>query len=75
LNRLDDYPDILKPEDLARLLGFSINSIYKMLDNGEIPGIELPQGGDDFKAEAGGIQCIAVEDGHDDPVTQHASVG
>jgi len=41
LNKLDDYPDILKPEDLVRLLGFSINSIYRMLDNGEIPGVRM----------------------------------
>ena len=41
MNKLDDYPDILRPEDLARLLGFSINSIYKMLDNSEIPGIRM----------------------------------
>lgn len=39
--KLDDYPDILKPEDLAHLLGFSINTIYRMLDNGELPGVRI----------------------------------
>lgn len=40
-NKLSDYPDVLKPEDLANILGFSLNGIYRMLDAGSLPGVRI----------------------------------
>ena len=38
---LEDYPEFLTPHDVADLLELSVNTIYKMLRDGKLPGMRL----------------------------------
>jgi excisionase family DNA binding protein len=41
---LNEYPDILKPQDLIKILGISKNSVYTMLNNNVIPAYRIGGG-------------------------------
>ena len=38
---LNDYPDILTPESLMKILKIGRNATYKLLQSGEIPSIRI----------------------------------
>ncbi len=38
---LEDYPDILTPKEVMEILGISKNTLYQLINNGEIPGTRL----------------------------------
>lgn len=40
-NYLDDYGDILKPEDIQKILCIGRNTVYKYLAEGEIKSIRI----------------------------------
>ncbi|MDD3570368.1 MAG: helix-turn-helix domain-containing protein [Lachnospiraceae bacterium] len=38
---LEDYPDILTPKEVMEILGISKNTLYQLINNGEIPATRL----------------------------------
>lgn len=38
---IDDYPDVLKPEDVMAIFDIGKNTIYKMLRTGELKSIRI----------------------------------
>ncbi len=38
---LDDYPDVLLPEECMSILAVGRNTIYALLKNGEIPSLRI----------------------------------
>lgn len=38
---LEDYPDILTPKEVMEILGVSKNTLYQLINNGEIPATRL----------------------------------
>ncbi len=42
--RLEDLPDVLRPEQAARLLRVSVNTLYALVRAGAIPGLRVGRG-------------------------------
>ncbi len=38
---LEDYPDVLKPNEAQEVLGIGRNAIYDLLKNGTLPSIRI----------------------------------
>ncbi len=38
---LEDYPDILTPKEVMEILGISKNTLYQLINNGDIPATRL----------------------------------
>lgn len=38
---INDYPDVLKPEDVMTILGIGKNTVYRMLKSGELKSIKV----------------------------------
>lgn len=38
---LDDYPDVLKPEECMIILSIGRNAIYKLLKNNTLPSVKI----------------------------------
>jgi excisionase family DNA binding protein len=38
---LKDYPDVLTPKDIKKILGISVNRVYELLGSGEIHAIRI----------------------------------
>ena len=38
---LENYPDILTPEEVMEILGISRNLLYKMMRSGELPAFKV----------------------------------
>jgi excisionase family DNA binding protein len=41
---LNEYPEILMPKHLIKILGLSKNTIYSMLNNGTLPAYRIGNG-------------------------------
>ncbi len=66
--KAEKYSDIMTPEEVAEFLRCSQNKVYKMLEDGEIPGLKIAGGWRILKSNLLDMFQVNVENEKESPV-------